>query len=399
MADLKRKPSGIFMLEFTGPDADGNLGRRRVSLDTRDPADAKEQRRLWLLGVHPKQSQAVAAKGRAKPAPKPASVTVSRLLDICHRDPEVWGRSKSQATVKSNIKIISARIGDVPVADVTSQTLKDLAAAWKAEGYADGSVKRKMDMVSRALTFALENEVDGKFLLAAKPKVPQVKVRNLKEREVGMAEERSIFAAMEVRREAEPARQWWRFIRFIRILRNTGFRKGEAFALGPSSIVSVQGRLFYRLARYTTKNDKPRMVPVAAEDAAEIDALNGQAVKGRWFPLESVAHHMWCNVRDDVAAGGQHDIADVTLHTWRHTCITRLLRGGMDLVRVSRWAGHSDIKITAERYGHLLADDLLTGLAIIDGPGSGEANPPTPDNRTVPHHEGKRAMHGTPYLQ
>ena len=53
-----------------------------------------------------------------------------------------------------------------------------------------------------------------------------------------------------------------------------------------------------------------------------------------------------------------HNIDDVKFHTLRHTTITDMLRAKESLPMVSRFAGHSSIKITADRYGHLIADDL-----------------------------------------
>jgi hypothetical protein len=41
----------------------------------------------------------------------------------------------------------------------------------------------------------------------------------------------------------------------------------------------------------------------------------------------------------------------------------------MDLARLQQWLGHSDPKITAERYLHLIPSDLVAGLAILSGTG------------------------------
>ena len=99
------------------------------------------------------------------------------------------------------------------------------------------------------------------------------------------------------------------------------------------------------------------------------------------------------NIREDLGKVGI-DISDVTLHTLRHTALTRLARGGMDLRRLQLWAGHSDPKITAERYVHTRADDLVGGLDILNGSGPG-----SPTNRTVTKGTAKRANRGTVTLQ
>jgi hypothetical protein len=63
--------------------------------------------------------------------------------------------------------------------------------------------------------------------------------------------------------------------------------------------------------------------------------------------------------------------------------LTRLAQGGMDLARSSNGLGHSDPKITAERYLHLIPSDLVAGLAILNGTGGTQDAYKAPD-RTKP---------------
>lgn len=74
---------------------------------------------------------------------------------------------------------------------------------------------------------------------------------------------------------------------------------------------------------------------------------------------------MWTNIRDDLAERG-FDLSDVKLHTFRHTCATRLAENGMDLLGLRDWLGHSDIKVTAERYVHLMSSHLYHGAELLD---------------------------------
>ena len=50
-------------------------------------------------------------------------------------------------------------------------------------------------------------------------------------------------------------------------------------------------------------------------------------------------------------------------HTFRHTCGSRLIERGVDIVAVSRWLGHSNVSFTLSVYGHQLRElpdiDLL----------------------------------------
>jgi site-specific recombinase XerD len=52
-------------------------------------------------------------------------------------------------------------------------------------------------------------------------------------------------------------------------------------------------------------------------------------------------------------------------HEFRHTTASLLLRAGVDLVRVQRILRHSDVRLTADTYDHLLVDDLRNAVNSI----------------------------------
>jgi len=236
--------------------------------------------------------------------------------------------------------------------------------------------------ISRALRLATEWGPDGIPLLASKPKMPSIRVANMKDRVISPEEEAAIFAAIEERRIKEPGRPWWLFGRMVRWLLDTGMRLSEALDAGTDQVSSrtVGGRVvhFLTLARYRTKNDKPRTIPLTERIVAELGALKAQATPRKvgdrpvFFPLRpAAAWYMFNQIREDVKRSG-FDIDAVTLHTFRHTCLTRLAQGGMDIMRLKEWAGHSDIKITAERYLHLVPSDLVRGLDFLDASDGGK---------------------------
>jgi len=381
---LKTKSSGIHFWEFEGENGE----RRRVSTGTRDKAAARAMGRDIVLGLTRK-----AAPGRGAPA-RPGEFTMRELFE--HAERTVWadGTIKSRATVRSTVGILIDLIGNVPVVDMTTARVHELKAQLErrpgrgGQTYAPGTVKRKMDVLSTALRLAAEWGPAGVPLLSTPPRMPSIRLSNIRDRILEPEEEAAAFAAIEKRRLAEPGRQWWRLGRLIRWLLDTGFRLGEALSLGPDTVRQVtvidpstrQPKTVWvaELARYSTKSDKPRAVPLTDRCVADLPMLEtqtGTRPKGTeivFFPMEpSLAWYMWDQIRDDLAKDGV-DIADVTLHTLRHTCLTRLARGGMDILRLQKWAGHSDISITAERYAHLVPADLVHGLDILAGFGSGE---------------------------
>lgn len=64
-----------------------------------------------------------------------------------------------------------------------------------------------------------------------------------------------------------------------------------------------------------------------------------------------------------------HHLPPIRLHDLRHSCASLLINQGFQLKEVQEWLGHSDIKLTANTYGHLylgrkndIADRLSSAL-------------------------------------
>ena len=60
----------------------------------------------------------------------------------------------------------------------------------------------------------------------------------------------------------------------------------------------------------------------------------------------------------------------MSLHTLRHTFISRLLQAGRPLPEVAALAGHRDIKMTL-RYAHLAPSHLRAGIQALEQRNSG----------------------------
>ena len=63
----------------------------------------------------------------------------------------------------------------------------------------------------------------------------------------------------------------------------------------------------------------------------------------------------------------KHGLPHIRFHELRHSCASLLLSQGMTLKDVQEWLGHSDIKMTANVYGHL---DIARKQSIADTMGS-----------------------------
>jgi integrase len=81
-------------------------------------------------------------------------------------------------------------------------------------------------------------------------------------------------------------------------------------------------------------------------------------------------------------------VESITLHEARHCAISFFIASGLDLKQVSTWAGHSDIRVTLNRYGHVIpgserdAADRLT--AYLAGPTVAQTVAQSPDSADSP---------------
>lgn len=423
---LKLKRSGIYFIDTEVPDpATGELKRARISFDTKSKADAEEQRKLWLAGLHPKHPS---QGGHATPAPPSirrhkASTNstfegahdLGRWLQQCLSDEKVWGNCRATATHASNVKILRRLLPHgITVEAITAMHIYDLDKTLRDDcGYAPASRRKLLGTLSASLRRAAEPDVG---IIASRPAFPTVKVRNTKERVVSVDEEAAMFDCIAARRDAEPLRHWAHFERLCRLLLGTAFRLGEALSCGPSNVKRKRwtdhtGQTFegtwLGLTAAFTKSEKPRDVPLSAALRDLLPELNANQAGGRWFPWKrgtSGPLYLLQNIREDMKLRG-FDFDDVVLHTFRHTCATRLAEGGMDLIGLRDWLGHSDIKITAARYVHLMNGHIHVGAAILDaygtapsGRGEAEESPSNYGSIDLPVGGGDSANPGAPTL-
>jgi integrase len=176
------------------------------------------------------------------------------------------------------------------------------------------------------------------------PERPILRGSKVRHRELTDAEEDQLYQHSEAW-----ARDLWRF------LLETGVRISEALR-----ITDEDRRLAFssgKLALRDTKNGKDRMIPLTSE-------ANRCLWAHRWADKSSrQVSFAWEQARQKM---GLRSDPGFVVHCLRHTCASRLLQGGVELEKVSKWLGHSSVKVT-ERYAHLRTDDLVSGVRVLEG--------------------------------
>jgi site-specific recombinase XerD len=80
--------------------------------------------------------------------------------------------------------------------------------------------------------------------------------------------------------------------------------------------------------------------------------------KQRMTSAQNWFTHQFAKARDKAK------LHDVSAHTLRHTCASRLVQAGVSLYEVRQLLGHSSITVT-ERYAHLAPSSLDRAVAVL----------------------------------
>jgi integrase len=138
-----------------------------------------------------------------------------------------------------------------------------------------------------------------------------------------------------------------------------GLRRSEIYNLTVNDAHQDNAYLVVRGKR-VDQNEKVREVPYP--DSTRESML-------RWFRLRAFMSpkggmRLWLSITGPEPASELNDArmanilpGDYTLHRLRHTCATERLRAGMELEKLQRFLGHSDIAMTL-RYAKLVGGDI-----------------------------------------
>ncbi len=243
---------------------------------------------------------------------------------------------------------------DLPVRDVTLQSLRLWLADLMEMGAASSTIQRRVAAVRGFFAWAMEQS----FL----DEDPAARLRSPKRtrRLPVVPGRRNVEEAMEstqVRAEEGPLAV--RDLAILEVLYGGGIRVAELCALDLTDVDDERG-----LLRVVGKGDKQRSVPIGAPARRALSAWRGVrpslagsgsaealflgARGGRIDPR--VARRV---VHEATRAGG----AEVGPHGLRHAMATHLLEGGADLRSVQEILGHASVA-TTQMYTHVSAERL-----------------------------------------
>ena len=142
-------------------------------------------------------------------------------------------------------------------------------------------------------------------------------------------------------------------------LAETGVRVGEAQRLVWQDI--DVSRKVLAIPAHITKTDRPRILGLSDRAISAVSTQSRNA-PGPWHWFDRYeAHLVWRKLRAEL--DWMH--SGHVMHTFRHTCASRLVQSGASLYQVQRWLGHSTITQT-EKYAKFSPNNMRNMAGLLD---------------------------------
>lgn len=237
---------------------------------------------------------------------------------------------------------------DCPMEDITQVKVNDLIAALQKEGDTGGTINRKLAGLSKALKYAKhEGAYTRELPRFTRQREPKGRIRFLEWDE-------------EKRLSDELAKFNPRYPDFVAFMCDTGVRCSNGIDLLWKDVRLPVGNGRGSITLWETKQGEPQTVPLTAR-AAEVLQRADRGATGpfKWLNPWTLRKH----IKEAAASAGLGN--DIVIHTFRHTCASRLVMKGVDIRRVQKFMGHKTITMTL-RYAHLAPKELESCVDALD---------------------------------
>ncbi|WP_343313938.1 site-specific integrase [Brucella sp. BE17] len=255
----------------------------------------------------------------------------------------LWDDGSHKYNVRSFLGEINEILKGDRFSGFTQHMLDSLIGTLRERGNSNATINRKMAALSKLLRKA--HKMGDIYSL---PEFIRQKERVGRIRFLEQEEEKRLFAAIKTRCEDS--------YRLAVFLVDSGCRLGEAIGLTWNDLQDQ------RVTFWLTKSNRSRTVPLTrrANKATQIDHAQN---KGPFSMLTQVRfRQVWNESKKEVGLGKDDQVVP---HILRHTCASRLVRGGIDIRRVQMWLGHQTLQMTM-RYAHLATNDLDSCVKVLE---------------------------------
>ena len=255
----------------------------------------------------------------------------------------LWDEGSHKVNVRSFLGEIGEILGGERFSVFTQEMLDSVIGTLRERGNSNATINRKMAALSKLLRKACK--MGDIYNL---PEFRRQKERQGRIRFLEAEEEQRLFGAIRARCQDSS--------RLSIFLVDTGCRLGEAIGLSWNDLQD------HRSTFWLTKSGRSRTVPLTTR-AREVTQIPRGRLKGPFSMHSQVRFRaIWNEAKAEVGLGRDDQVVP---HILRHTCASRLVRGGIDIRRVQMWLGHQTLQMTM-RYAHLATNDLDSCVAVLE---------------------------------
>lgn len=280
--------------------------------------------------------------------------TMQQLYELTHR--RFWaGKGGEKPAVINATKVLEALGPSISPAAVTTMAIDAMIFQFEDEGLSDSTINRRLSALSKMLTFAVD-----RGYITKRPKIERKEEVEGRIRYITEDEETKMLAYFDHIGQA--------FMKDVLMIGvDTGMRIGE--------MLRVEARDIHNglLTVWVNKSKKPRSIPLTSRVQAIYDRLIAERPQGKLMGdlTYATVYIYWKHCKKYMRLS---DDQQFVIHTMRHTFCSRLVQRGVDIVTVSKLAGHSSITVTM-RYAHLAPDNLSNAIKKLET-GSKDVNLP-----------------------
>lgn len=275
--------------------------------------------------------------------------TLGRAFDSTCDD--VWDHRKSrEQLVACGRRVVEILGRDRPLGTIDRNATRSLVSAMTAKGLSNGTVNRHLAALSKILRHAAD--CGWQVPLTRIPKLPerQGRVRWL------TAEEEDAFVG-QLQHLGRP-----RMAALVRWLADTGMRVGEALKVRWDDIHESDGMTVATV--WESKSGSSRSVPLTKRLVRILDEMDREdAGEGPFVRVHQDSFNReWALVRERLGKGEDTQLVP---HALRHTCASRLVQRGVEILVVKELLGHKTLSVTL-RYAHLAPKTLRSAVGVLD---------------------------------
>ena len=333
MSVYKRGDKGVFYMNFIVNGIRVNKSTGKLTKREAKHAEAMERQRIIEdLNTPPEQ----------KVAKLLLSEVVKELYDTR------WKYNKDSVNSLARAERVVQIIGDMPICEVNQDTLRKLMLHLQGRGNKPATVNRTLEVLKTMLKY---KKLEWDYIKLAK--VPKGRIRV-----ISKEEELQVVAMFTETNHHDRRSFYSQMSDLVICLVDTGMRLGELLKLKYDD-VSFDNNL---ISIWINKGGRPRSVPMTKRVRAIMEARQTIDGKMPFHLTNDMAGTAWQWVRKQM---GLENDKEFVQHALRHTCASRLLFKGVDLVTIKEWLGHADIQTTM-RYAHMAPNKLAHAAAILD---------------------------------